>query len=458
VDRPLASTIWGLLKTASLENPLLSVRCLDLDRDAGVEEVWGELTAEDRESEVAYRDGRRHVRRLVQRPPSCPPSERRFVVRSDATYVVTGGTGSLGRLVARRLSERGAGRIVLLARKADECSAEDLSALAANPATDMVALPVDVSDREAVQEALRAARAAGPPVRGVVHAAGVLADRVLFDVTAESMRAVLAPKVMGAWTMHALTAEDPLDWFVLFSSAAGILGSPGQSSYSAANAFLDALAHHRRARGLPGIAIDWGPWAEVGMAAGVSDDIRRRRLGTAVSALDPGTGLSLFERLVREDLAQSVVLPFDLRDLLQFHPALDTTSFFDEVVQDATLSAMTTAARGTSMRPDLSTAYVAPRNPIEQRIAALWQASLGIAPVGVNDSFFELGGDSVLANQLLVEINRALDVRLDTGQAFEQLTVGHLAELAEEAVVRALALMDDDSAERLLQVPPPTDN
>jgi hypothetical protein len=279
----------------------------------------------------------------------------------------------------------------------------------------------------------------------VVHAAGVLADGALLEMTGDALRAVLGPKVLGGWNLHELTLGDPLDWFVLFSSAAGILGSPGQAGYSAANAYLDALAHHRRRLGLPATGIDWGPWAGAGMAVERAESSEGRRLRTAATAIDPAEGLAMLERLVGEERVQTVVLPFDLRNLLQFYPAGVGLSFFDEIADEETRTLKTIGVQ-SSARPEMATAYLAPRNDVERRIAAIWQRSLGIEPVGVRDNFFELGGDSVFGNQILVETNRELSVSIDPGRAFEDMTVAHLASLAEEAAIGQLVGMTDEEA------------
>src|SRR5262249_10681902 len=137
-----------------------------------------------------------------------------------------------------------------------------------------------------------------PPLRGVVHAAGVLDDGVLVQQTRERFARVLGPKAQGAWHLHRLTEDAPLDPFVLFSCASALLGSPGQANYVAANAFLDALAHHRRARGLPALSINWGPWSGGGMAAGTA---RRRGAGSdGVRWITPERGRALLARAVRE--------------------------------------------------------------------------------------------------------------------------------------------------------------
>lgn len=450
VTRPGSTTVWGLLKTLPIENPLLSFRCVDLDPedDDPATVLLAELGVPESDAEVGYRRGRRYVRRLYAAAP--PRRSPQPIARSDATYVVTGGTGGLGLMVAGRLVARGARHVALLARRPESAVAAEVLQEWRDAGAEVRVLPADVRDRDALAGALQELRSSGPAIRGVVHAAGVLADRALLDLTAEDLRSVLEPKVLGGQHLHELTRDDPLDWFALFSSAAGVLGSPGQANYAAANAYLDGLAAHRRQLGLPGVSIDWGPWASAGMAARLAETGEERQLRTAASAIVTADGLDAFERLLGGGGPQTVVLPFDLRNLLQFYPSGAGAAFFDEITT-AQVRALKSIGVAPSARHDLANEYVEPRNEVERRIAAIWQRSLGIEPIGVLDSFFELGGDSVFGNQILVEINRALGVTVDPERAFKEFTVAQLAALAEEQTLAQLEDMSDEQAARLLQ-------
>ena len=189
------------------------------------------------------------------------------MLRSDGTYLITGGLGGLGLLVAQWMVQQGARHLVLLGRgDATSLTREAISALEEAGARVVVAR-ADVAQEEHVAGALVKIHDSIPPLRGIIHAAGVLDDGLLLNQNQERLAAVMAPKVQGAWNLHKLTLSAPLDFFVLFSSLASVLGSPGQGSYAAANSFLDALAHQRRALGLPSLTINWGPWDAVGMVA-----------------------------------------------------------------------------------------------------------------------------------------------------------------------------------------------
>ncbi len=193
--------------------------------------------------------------------------EEEQTIKADATYLITGGLGALGLQVADWLASQGAKHIALLSRRVpNETAAAAIAQLEAKGVR-VAALTGDAGKYDSLCGALKQLPADFPPLRGVMHAAGVLDDGVLYDMSLERLEKPLASKIDGAWNLHRATADTPLDWFVMFSSVAALLGSPGQGNYAAGNAFLDGLAAYRRARSLPAISIAWGPWAESGMAA-----------------------------------------------------------------------------------------------------------------------------------------------------------------------------------------------
>jgi phthiocerol/phenolphthiocerol synthesis type-I polyketide synthase C len=230
-------------------------------------------------------------------------------VTANATYLLTGGLGALGLEVARHLVDRGARHLVLMGRRPPSIAAEAiLGELRSRGAAVSIAAR-DVSRYDDVAAVMAEIDRSHPPLRGVVHAAGLLDDGLLLQLDAARFRSVMAPKVEGAWNLHRATRDRQLDFFVLFSSAASLLGSPGQGNYASANAFLDALAHHRRAAGLPALSINWGPWAEIGLAARPDRGGELSRRG--VRSLRPKDGIEALSRLMKTSAAQVAVLPLD---------------------------------------------------------------------------------------------------------------------------------------------------
>jgi acyl transferase domain-containing protein len=241
------------------------------------------------------------------------------LLRPQATYLITGGTGALGLLVARHFGERGARSLALMARNEPSAEASHAIAELGKCGIKVTVLRGDVANREDVASILAHIRREMPPLRGILHAAGVLDDATLVRQTKEQFQRVLAPKAQGAWNLHELTMNEPLDFFVLFSSAAAALGSPGQANYAAANSFLDGLAHFRRAHGLPAAAIDWGPW-QAGMA---STGAGRRTDWSAMGMrpIEPEEGLALLDRVICGGPPQIVAIPVDWDAFLSQIPA-----------------------------------------------------------------------------------------------------------------------------------------
>ena len=267
----------------------------------------------------------RHVGKIVVRQgPATPPK-----ISRQGTYLVTGGLSGLGLLVARWLAESGAGRLVLIGRRGVTPEAVPVIEALRAGGTTVVAEAVDVSDETALCDLLSRIRADGPPLRGILHLAGILDNAALGQQDEDRFARVFAPKVRGAWLLDRLTRGDPLDLFVMFSSIAAVLGAAGQANHAAANAVLDLLAHERRERGLHGLSINWGAWAGVGAAAGqeVSDRLAAQGLG----AMTPARGIQALESLLRGESAQAAVLPWsggasrmapDIADYLRFWPKL----------------------------------------------------------------------------------------------------------------------------------------
>jgi NADPH:quinone reductase-like Zn-dependent oxidoreductase/acyl carrier protein len=241
----------------------------------------------------------------------------RAEIRSDCTYLISGGIGGLGLEVAKWLVEHGARHLVLMGRRG--VSATVQKALDAMKRTDgeVVVLQADVSQRQQIAAVLDRIRNSMPPLKGIIHAAGVLDDGILLQLNRERFAKVMAPKTEGAWNLHVLTRDLSLDFFVLFSSAVSLLGSPGQGNHTAANAFLDALAHYRRAQGRPCLSINWGPWSEIGAAA---ESNRAGRLMLGISSIRPEQGIEALEHLLRQDAAQAGVMVFEAQKWYQAHP------------------------------------------------------------------------------------------------------------------------------------------
>jgi len=230
------------------------------------------------------------------------PPEQVEVFRPDGSYIITGGLGGLGLFLAEKMSAAGAGRIVLSSRSQPTQKVLETIELVRATGSDIVVECGDIAQPDTAERLVAAATASGLPLHGVLHAAAVVEDATLTNITDELIDRDWAPKVHGAWNLHQATAGQPLDWFCSFSSAAALLGSPGQGAYAAANSWLDAFTHWRRAQGLPATAIAWGAWAEIGRGAGLAES------GDTVM-IAPDEGAYAFEALLRHNRAYSGYAP-----------------------------------------------------------------------------------------------------------------------------------------------------
>ncbi|MCL9758872.1 SDR family NAD(P)-dependent oxidoreductase [Frankia sp. AiPa1] len=318
------AAVWGLVRTAQSENPGRFV-LVDLEPATGLAQLVGSAAdglaaaVDSGAGLCAVRAGTVFVPRLQVPGPRTPspqlvpragetpdsPTHRhgdRTVAASlplspSGTILITGGTGALGGVLARHLaSVHGARHLLLLSRQGSRAAgARRLVADLADLGAQATVVACDASDRAQLAAAL-AAVPADQPLTSVIHLAGVLDDGVLAALTPARLSTVLRPKVDAAWNLHELTTGAGLAEFVLFSSAAGVLGSAGQGAYAAASTFLDGLAAHRRSRGLPATSMAWGLWASEGGMAGGLDDVARARLGrTGLAPLSPVQGMALFD-------------------------------------------------------------------------------------------------------------------------------------------------------------------
>ena len=319
--QPAQTSVWGMAQAIREEHPEWRCVMVDLDpaaSDTDAAELCAEVGGIDREDQIAFREGRRLVARLAatERPirlepvVEAPPT----VISPQATYLITGGFGGLGLHLLKWLAEQGARNIALVGRSGATDTARAVIQEAEAAGVRIQCFRADVSRKEDMAQVLALIGKTHAPLRGVFHTAGVLADAALTQQTAESFARVFAPKVAGTVCLDELTAEIPLDFFVLFSSAASLLGAAGQANYAAASAFEDAMSHRRRLRGLPAISVNWGAWA-AGMAQRTATEQRRHYAGMAI--MQPVSALSLLGQILHAQPAQILAASMDWNRLAQ---------------------------------------------------------------------------------------------------------------------------------------------
>ncbi len=270
---PAQATLWGLAPVIPMEYPDLATIRIDLDPATAdvaseLDSVLKEMTSKDGDDQVAYRAQKRKVARLAKyRLPSGENRGIEKVIRGDSTYLITGGLGGLGLSVAAWIARHGARSIVLLGRRAPDAETlAKLQKIESESGAKLKTFAVDIGVESEVAKVIAEIERTLPPLRGVVHAAGVLSDCGLMVQDWKKFLDVASPKIKGAWNLHRATAKTSLDFFVNFSSATSLIGNRGQANYAAANAFLDSFSYFRRANGLPSVSVNWGPWKDSGMA------------------------------------------------------------------------------------------------------------------------------------------------------------------------------------------------
>ncbi|TDD15326.1 SDR family NAD(P)-dependent oxidoreductase, partial [Actinomadura sp. KC06] len=411
---PAGAAAWGLLRSAQTEHPDRIV-LVDVDGDPASYRALAAAASQD-EPQLALRAGRAHVPRLAR---AAAPGDGAPALDPDGTVLITGGTGGLGGLVARHLVARhGVRRLLLASRRGrDADGAADLAAELAERGAEVTIAACDAADPGALADLLAAVPAAHP-LTAVVHAAGVLDDGVIETLTGDRLDTVLHPKTDAAWALHRLTRDLDLAAFVLFSSIAGTIGSPGQANYAAANASLDALALHRRALGLPAVSIAWGLWSG-GMGAELAESEKARWTRGGIVPLPAEDGLALLDAALGADRASVVAARLDLAALGR---AGDPAPLFRGLVRAPARRRPSAAGSGSPVLGMDGLSAAERRARILDLVRTSTAAVLGHDDAGAIDTdraFKELGFDSLAAVELRNSLNNATGLRLPTTLLFD---------------------------------------
>ncbi|MFQ5794227.1 MAG: type I polyketide synthase [Candidatus Bipolaricaulia bacterium] len=386
----------------------------------------------------------KHIGKIVVSMPdrqasaaSSPVGEAPATFRSDGSYLITGGLGGLGLLIAQWMARQGAGHLILTGRSGASEAAEEVLEAMRQAGAQVHVIKADVSQGEQVAHLLSEIDRSMPPLRGIVHAAGVLDNDILLNLNQERFMSVMAPKVAGAWNLHIQTQRlsQPLDCFVLFSSIASLFGSPGQGNYAAANAFLDALAHYRQSQGVPALSVNWGPWSEAGMAA--RGDREGRLALRGIGSITPEQGLALLERFLNQGKTQTGVVPVDWRQWFKFYPATRQSPMLSDLLSDVEIDRP--KEKGSAIRDLLLSLELDERQKtletyIQKEIARVLQ--LDPSRIDLETPLNTIGLDSLMAIELNNRVETELNVTLPMITLIQGPSISELAtqliELLEE--------------------------
>ncbi len=450
---PLAvaqAPLWGLGRAIALEHTEVWGGLLDLDPNASEHAVrlLGEIWEPDGEDQLAFRGGKRYVARLVR---SSKPEPQPLRLQADSTYLITGGLGSLGLRVARWMVEQGARHLVLIGRSGLPDRAlwaslphntdtwERVTAIQAleDMGANVVVARADVSDEASMSSVFEQLRSTQIPLRGVIHAAGVAEYQPLQAIELGTLQSTLRPKVVGAWLLHQLTRSMNLDFFVCFSSIASVWGSRGQANYAAGNHFLDAIAHHRQALGLPALSINWGPWAGGGMAS-VEAQTLLKRMG--VEPWLPEEAMTILAHLLGTDIVQTTAAKVDWSIFKPVYEVKGQRPLLEQIEARP----LELGEPQLALRPELLQQLEnAPANKRLGLLVAHIQSEvakvLGLDPSNppeVRQGFVELGMDSLMAVELKNRLEASLGHSLSSTLAFNYPNVEVLATyLASEVLL-----------------------
>lgn len=367
--------------------------------------------------------------------------ERHHGVQQDKTYLVTGGLGALGLKLAEWLQDQGARHICLVGRSAPSDEAKAVMQELKEKGATVTALQTDVADLSKLKSCLEKIEKSKAPLGGVIHAAAVFDDALLSGYDADRFQKVMAPKAFGAWNLHVLTRELPLDFFILFSSVASVFGSAGQGAYCAANAFLDSLAHYRARQGQRALSINWGPWAEVGAAVQNGESATFR----GIENMAVQKALEAMAKVMDSSLNQVTIVPIDLQALKQHHPMAAESPLLEKLFARETLGKGQTSAVRLAML-DLES----PEERIQYLETHLMEQVSGVLKVSVTTfnretPFASLGFESLMAFEFRNRLEQSLGISLPVTLLWGNYS--NIAELAEHLAEKMnLTGEDEDMA------------
>jgi acyl transferase domain-containing protein/acyl carrier protein len=442
--------LWGFGGTVTNELPELGCVRVDLSRVSSEDEVqalFQELWVKEYGDQIALRGNSRFVQRIVRYQSKPQPETETLpeIVYPEATYLITGGLGGLGLAVTRWMVQKGARHLVLMSRRTPSAEIEaqlnDIRALG----VEIVVAQADVSNEDEVSRVICQIEETMPELRGIIHSALVLNDALIPDLTAEKFEPVMKPKLAGAWHLHNLTLHLPLDFFVMFSSVASLVGSAGQGNYVAGSAFLDGLAHYRKSQGLPALCINWGPWSEVGFAA-KDDHMRKRMAARGVESLNPRQGLESLELLLVEKATQVGVIRANWNLLRLGNPLFRESTLLSNLITDSAIAQPRSIAsldRSSSRTKIMETTEDGRLGLVETYLCEIIAEVLGLVAdkLDTQQSLYEMGFDSLVAVEIKNRIETDLLVVIPVSQLMQGPSINQLASEVLELFMAVVATM-----------------
>jgi surfactin synthase thioesterase subunit/NAD(P)-dependent dehydrogenase (short-subunit alcohol dehydrogenase family)/acyl carrier protein len=429
---PVQAPLWGLGRTVAIEYPGIWGGLIDLQlnghRTPDIDLLAAELLYPDGETQIAISaGGQRNVPRFVKQSLAELPAQLPRV-RGDATYLVTGGLGMLGRSAAKWLIRKGAKHLVLTGRNASAEAAQEVFSAAEIKSSAIHVVAADISREGDVSRLMQKISNELPPLKGVVHSAGVLDDGILAQLDWDRFARLFAPRVYGSWLLHEYTKSLELDFFILKSSLLSLLGSAGQGNYTASSSFLDSLAAHRRAAGLPARAINWSAWSGGGLAtiSGARGEAMWSSLG--VKFVSPDIAMQAFDKLMHRDVDQIAVA---VADWPTYSGKVGTPPFLAELLSGNEVFGSSKFALGKITTPDAPPVAVngQARQQLFSKLQQHIMAKLGFTEaIDPDQSLSELGLDSLMSVNLSNSLEDEFGIPLSVTELIKGPTINQLVD------------------------------
>ncbi|MBF8116593.1 SDR family NAD(P)-dependent oxidoreductase [Bacillus cereus] len=443
---PHYASIHGLCKAVRYEYPHICIKGVDIDRQVSVEQIAQELTGNQQEFLVAYRDGVRYIEEISTHQLE-NYSNQEVIIKERGVYIITGGTGGIGLEIGKYLSTQNNITLILMNRSSFPVREEWHDILTSSKDIKLInkikkiqeieslgssvnLVQCDVSRKEELEINLQGIHEKYGKINGIIHSAGVAGEGFILFKDKQIFDEVFMPKVHGTWLLHDLTKQEELDFFIMFSSLTSIFGAPGQSDYTAANAYLDSFADYRRRKGKPATTINWCGWNETGMAVEYGGN-NVKGLFKTISSLD---GSNSFADILQKDISRILVGEIDM-DVLKESLSYVPIKLSDEQKENME---KTDLLQMTNPTPEeIKDIIIVGKDQkvlteTEKRVSYIWANVLGVNELDVYDKFFEIGGDSLLATYLIKELNKKFPNVIDITDVFLYPTICEMASFIDD--------------------------
>ncbi|MCX7922792.1 MAG: SDR family NAD(P)-dependent oxidoreductase [Clostridia bacterium] len=442
---PHNATLLGLGKVIGFEYPQLKCRCIDIDSTTQAAEIISELYAQEATYQIAYRNGERYVEEFGELDVRSL-DVKEVAVKCDGAYVITGGLGGIGLETAKYLASRNKVNLAFINRsrmpersewtaileaKKDEKLCKKIKEIQEIEAAgaQITCYSADVSSYDEMKQILNTIRQTYGRINGIIHGAGIAGDGFIIRKEEAVFRSVMLPKVQGTWILDSLTKQDDMDFMVLFSSVSSVFGVTGQGDYTAANSYLDAVAALRSKRGKRTLAINWPAWKETGMAVdyGVNHD-------TGIfKTIATAQAIGAFDEIIGRDTARVILgeLNYKVIDSMDFSMPVHLS----EKIKKALGRQKQQGSKEATVRNENKANEVILKgksggdyNDVEMTLGRIWGEILGLKEIDIYDNFYHLGGDSILATQLLKKLDGDFPGMLEIADVFTYSTINRMSE------------------------------